>query len=254
MKDMMRQLGSVVAVLGLLVSPAHAGLVVFSAFDDAAGPADPRPNSNAAAALFDTAAAGIGAASTINFESAPLGSFHNLTVAPGVSIVGTDGGGVDQTIRNTSHFPTNPALDGYNTTAGGSNFVEMIAGNLVFTFSNPTQFFGAYFSGAQTTFFTDTITFSDGASQSINIPASFNAGGVAFAGFTDAGKLISSITVTSGTVGPGGFGDFIGVDDVRFQSGPLTTPVPEPSTIVSAGIAFAMGLGYVWRRRKPTAA
>lgn len=250
MKYMMRQLGPTVAVLGLLVSPAHAGLVVFSAFDNAAGPTDPRPLSNAAAASFDAAAAAIGPASTITFESAPVGSFHNLTVAPGVSINGTDAAGVDQTIRNTSNFPTNPALDGYNTTAGGANFVEMVAGNLVFTFSNPTQFFGAYFTGVQTTFFTDTITFFDGTSQSITIPGSVSAGGVAFTGFTDAGALISSIKVTAGTVGPGGAGDFIGVDDVRFQTGPSTAPVPEPSTIISAGMAVIMGLGYVVRRRK----
>ncbi len=31
---------------------------------------------------------------------------------------------------------------------------------------------------------------------------------------------------------------------------PTAAPVPEPSTLVSAGIAGLMGLGYAWRRRK----
>src|SRR4029077_1230099 len=115
------------------------------------------------------------------------------TVAPGVTMNGSDSFGANQTIRNTSNFPAAPQLDGYNTTSGGANFVEMVGGTVTFSFATPIQAFGAYFSGIQTNFFTDTITFSDGTSQTILIPGagtSSSVGALDFVGFTDVGKSI----------------------------------------------------------------
>ena len=186
------------------------------------------PNSTAAAASFDTAASLIGNISIITFESAPVGSFTNLTVAPGVSISGTSRDGNNQTINNTFDASF-PSLDGYNTTSGGAKFAEMLGGSLVFTFNTPIQFFGAYLSGVQN-FVQDTITFSDGSAQTINVPeagTSNSIGELVFVGFTDAGKSISSVTINAGT---NGF-DAIGVDDVRFQSN-TSTAVPEPGSAV----------------------
>ena len=168
---MHRQFGFILATAIALLTPvqaARAGLVTFIGEDLQPNPgATVRTNSDLAATAFRTAAQAIGPVGTINFEAAPLGAFTNLTVATGVTINGTDINGAAQTIRNTSNFPAFPSLDGSNTTAGGSQFVEMQAGTLTFTFAQPTQYFGAYLTGVQTTYFNDSVNFSDGTSQSI---------------------------------------------------------------------------------------
>src|SRR5580704_12289800 len=136
-------------LLSALAGPLHAGVVSYTG-SDVANSTDPRPNSNAAAASFLTAANVLGPTSLITFESAPLGSFHNYAVAPGVTMNGTDGvTSADQTIVN-SPYSTPDGIYGYNTTAGGSNFVQLLGGNLVFSFSPSIQSFGAYFTGVQT--------------------------------------------------------------------------------------------------------
>ena len=175
-----------------------------------------------------------------------MGAIDNLVVAPGVTLSGLDAFGQLQTIRNTSNFPSYPSVDGSNTTAGGANFVEMPGGTLVFTFAKPTQFFGAYLTGVQSNFFADSVTFSDGTSQSFALTAagtSSSVGEIAFLGFTDAGKSISTITMTASS--PSLY-DAIGVDDVQFQTG--LAAVPEPSSMVS--ILAGLGLiGMSVRRR-----
>jgi hypothetical protein len=161
----------------------------------------------------------------ITFESVPVGSFTNLVVAPGVTISGVDGSGNNLFINNTPDFPSAPALDGFNTTPGGANYLEMKGGALTFTFAAPVQFFAAILTGVQTSFFQDTVTFNDGSSQSINAPGTgtnSSNGALDFVGFTDAGKSITSVSINAGTASQ----DFIGVDDVRFQA-----VVPEPSSV-----------------------
>jgi hypothetical protein len=150
MKNATTLLLMAVISFGSSASHTYGGVVTYIATDLGAGPNDPRLNSDAMASMFDAAAAAVGPVSTINFESAPLGSFSNLTVAPGVSINGADVNNNNQTIRNTSGFPANPSLDGFNATTGGSQFVELMGGDLVFTFAHPTQFFGVYLTGVQT--------------------------------------------------------------------------------------------------------
>lgn len=220
--------------------------VVFTGADLGVLPSSPSgPNSTLAAANFDTAAALLGNVSIITFESAPVGSFTSLTVAPGVTISGTDRNGNNQAISNTFDA-TFPSLDGYNTTLGGSQFAEMLGGSLVFTFSSPIQFFGAYLSGVQD-FVQDTITFSDGSSQTIDVPeagTSSSVGELVFVGFTDAGKSISSVTIDAGT---NGF-DAIGVDDVRYQSS--ASPVPEPSSVVLLLAVLMFGLRSLRKRQE----
>lgn len=250
MRRMMSRCAMAFVALGLMANPSSANIVIFTGTDLGAGPGDPHPNSDAAAANFDAAAAALGAVSTITFESAPVGSFHDLTVAPGVSITGTDVNNNDQVISNAPNASL-PSLFGFNTTPGGTNYVNMSGGNLVFTFAQPTQFFGAYLTGVQTNFFSDSITFSDGTSQTITVPGtgtSSSIGEVAFVGFTDAGKSITSITVNAGVPGDAGAGfDDIGVDDVRYQ-----VAVPEPSSLALC-VAGASVMGYLWGRRRHTA-
>lgn len=219
------------AAVCALALPCYAGPTVYSGADPGANSTDPRPNSVAAAGLFDAAAGGLGAISLLDFESSPLGAFSSLTPAPGVTITGADVGGSNQTVLNAP-FGAPDNLYGYNTTLGGSKFVSLYGGTLTFTFADPIQAFGAYFSGLQGSVVgTETLTFSDGNTQTVNIPDM--SGGIAFVGFTDAGMSVSSILLNVNY-------DIVGVDDVRFvktgqQAG---GNVPEPGSL-----AFLVGVG-----------
>jgi hypothetical protein len=239
---------SALALLGSVAVPASAAPTVFSGEDIMATTSSPHPLSAAAASSFQTAADLLGATSLITFEGLPLGSFTNLTVAPGVSIGGTDYVGNNQTILNS---PVLGTLDGYNTTLGGAYFVNVQGGTLTFTFTDPIQTFGAYFSGLQLQFAQDTVNFFDGTSETLDIPeAGTSVGGVAalsFLGFTDPGASITSITIDADTASTGS--DFIGVDDVLF--GPVTV-VPEPLTLSIFGVGLA-GAAAFRRRKKKTA-
>src|SRR5262245_47519334 len=130
--------------LTLAVSSANAAIILFSGADPDANATDPRPNSNAAAASFDAA----GTETILTLESQPLGSFTNLALGSGVTINGSDDGGNPQTIRNTL-VNTPGSLFGYNTTAGGTQWISVFGGSLTFNFATPIQDFGAYFSGVQ---------------------------------------------------------------------------------------------------------
>src|SRR6266481_3822204 len=229
-----------IVAFALVTTPAHAGLTLFTGADDGAGSLATAPNSAAAAASFDAAVAAPGTEHTITFESSPLGLFFSLAPASGVSLTGTNVNGNDQSIVNTTSNinitpPCTNALCGYNTTPGGSNFLLLFGGTATFSFSRGTDAFGAYLSGVQNA--GETITFSDGSSQSVDIPNPGFHGGTTFVGFTDAGKTIASITINVSN-------DVVGVDDVRYA----TDPVPEPAslTLLVGGLA---GLALTRRRK-----
>ena len=220
---------SVLVIALVMMGGASAALIIFSGVDAGANSNNPRPLSNAAAALFDAA----GNETIIDFEAAALGAFTNLVVAPGVIMNGSDISANPQTIQNTP-VDSPDGLFGYNTTttAGATHFVSLQGGTLTFTFATPIEDFGAYFSGVQLN--GETMSFNDGAPQLIPIP---NPGsGVQFLGFTDFGRSISSITISVAN-------DIVGVDDVRVSSA-----APEPATLALFGIAVA-GLGFSRRRK-----
>jgi hypothetical protein len=238
-----RRLAQVVclSVLSALCGAHAFADTTFSGEDLNAGPGGPFPASDAAAASFTTAASAIGTVGTITFESAPLGAFTSLTVAPGVTASGPAG----LSILNSPSFPPAPSLDGFNTTPGGSQYIEDQAGTITFTFAKPTQFFGAYLTGLQNFYAQDLITFSDGTTQVINAPETGTGSGTGatdFVGFTDPGKLISSITITSMA---GGSYDYIGIDDVKYQ---VASAVPEPASI-GVLLTGLVGLFLIFRAK-----
>jgi hypothetical protein len=234
---------SLIAIAALaLATAAQAGIINFTGVDVGAN-GRPIPNSDAAAASFDTAASGLGTEGIIDFESAALGSFTSLTAAAGVTITGTDFTGLtQQSILNATTCTV--ALCGGNTTLGGSKFLFVNGGFVTFTFANPTSFFGAYLGGVQLD--GETITFSDGTSQTVTIPnPGIGIGGIEFVGFTDAGKSISSIRIDTRTVS-NPLGDFISVDDLRYQRGSAT---PEPGTLLLGAAGLLVLAGVQLRRR-----
>jgi len=180
--------------------------------------------------------------SLITFESAPIGSFSSLAVAPGVRITGKACCGSHQSILSSPASPFAPALDGFNISQNGSNFVELNGGSVTFLFYTPTDFFGAYFIGLQQN---STITFSDQNSESFTVPAADPIyGGVTFAGFIDGGATISKITVTAGSSSGD---DHFGLDEVFYDA--QASPVPEPSTLTMSCVPLFMLAGICWRRR-----
>src|SRR6266478_1711817 len=172
-----------IVAFALVTTPAHAGLTLFTGADDGAGSLATAPSSAAAAASFDAAVAALGTEHIITFESSPLGLFSSLAPASGVNLTGTNVNGNDQSIVNTTSNinitpPCTNGLCGYNTSAGGSNFLLLFGGTATFSFIGGTDAFGAYLSGVQNA--GETITFSDGTSQSIDIPNPGFDGGTAF--------------------------------------------------------------------------
>jgi PEP-CTERM motif len=236
-------LAGLTVTLALGSAPAHAALITFTGTDDGAGSLAAAPNSVAAAASFDAAVAALGTKNTLTFESSPLGTFSSLTLASGVGLTGSDINGNNQSIVNTTSNinitpPCTNASCGYNTTSAGANFLLLFGGTATFSFGAGTDAFGAYLTGVQNG--GETVTFSDGTSESVAIPSPGFRGGTAFVGFVDTGKSIASITINVNN-------DIVGVDDVRYIGS-----VPEPASLALLGGALT-GLALIRRRRKHNA-
>jgi hypothetical protein len=204
---------------GFVSVPAHAALVTYTGADNAVTSLAQMTNSVAAETAFNAAVPG---ASVITFETA---------TPTGVSISGG-------TITNTTGACA--ALCGFNTTAGGQYFYELSnAGTATFTFTHAIDAFGTYITGLQTNLVPqETLTFSDGSTQTIDTPTAINGGG-AFIGFTDFGKSILSVSYNATQ-------DIVALDDVRYAS--ATTAVPEPATLTLFGVGL-LGLGMISRRK-----
>lgn len=206
----------IAASLAVSATPALAVPIVYSGYDAGAGSLAQSPLSTAANASFLAATN----TSVITFESGLPG---------GVSITGGS-------ITNDSGGSA--ALYGYNTTAGGQNFLSMFGGSATFNFDNPISAFGAYFTGWQVG--TQTLTYSNGSTVTLDMPfGDMSQGGTVFYGFVDAGALITSVTYNAQF-------DITAVDDVLF-GGSGSNPVPEPSTIFLLGAGLA-GVGALRRK------
>ena len=199
---------------------AQAAIVTYTGSDNAVSSLAQMTNSVAAETAFSAAVSG---ASTITFETS-LPSGVNVS---GGSITNTSGCG---------------ALCGFNTTPGGQFFYLLDTANAdaTFTFSTPIDAFGLYITGLQTDIVPqETLTFSDGSQQTIDIPTATGGGG-AFVGFTDFGKSIVSVTYDNTN-------DIVALDDVQFGSALTPTPLPAALPLFATGLGV---MGWLGRRRK----
>ena len=240
---MFRKLGALVASAAVLAAlsagSAAASVTIYSGNDYGAGAISPKPNAYAARADYLAAAAGIGADQLITFESAALGTFDSLDLGGGVTLTGVNFGGGAQKIANTSACLD--ALCGYNITVAGSKFFEIYGGEATFSFLNPISSFGAFIAGAQIEGI--HFAFTDGSSQSVDVPGQY---GTSFVGFADPGKSISAVSLIVGN-------DILSVDDVHFTfaapAGGGVGGVPEPASWALMIAGFG-GVGALQRRRR----
>ena len=218
MKSHVFQLAAVALAAAAFTGSASAAVVTYIGADNGVSNTAMMVNSNAAAASFDAAT---GPLSMITFESA---------LPAGVSIVG----------GSTTNNSGCGALCGFNITPAGSMFRNLFGSTMTISFASAIDSFGFYVTGLQTNLVPqETVTFSDGSTQVINVPNAINGGG-AFIGFTDIGKSIVSVTYNATN-------DIVSIDDIRY--GNAAPAVPEPSTYAM----MLLGLGvaaFVARRQK----
>ena len=201
----------------------------FSGRDDAAGPGDARPNSDAAQSDFAAAVASNGGTleATIDFEdqtSLPICPLTAHTIATGVTVTSnsicTDG---DAGITDNTG---NPAILGYNTTSGGSIFIRNVPpftprpfnADVTFNFTTPVMAFGCYITGLGTVASDLFIIFDNGEAQELTEQGGVN-GGVQFFGFISPQTAISEITfrLVIPDLSPSSqVRDVVGYDDIQY--------------------------------------
>jgi hypothetical protein len=86
----------------------------------------------------------------------------------------------------------------------------------------------------------ESITFSDGSTETIDTPTSTDGGG-AFMGFTDPGASIVSVSYDASN-------DIVSLDDVQYGDVASTSATPEPSSFLLFGTGI-VGLAFLMRRR-----
>lgn len=222
-----------VAAVVLLATYAMAGSITFyTGSDDGAPITGPFPNSTSAQTAFLAAA---GSTTTSNFQSLAVGVYSPFTLATGVTVnwsapnYGNGFSGISNTTLGN--------LYGFCVTPGCTQWFGSPSGTATYSFAKPITAFGLWLTGVQTVFTsTFTLTFSDGAPETLNLPINVN-GGTTYYGFTDSASF-SSITITNLS------NDAWGQDLVSYSN--QTTPEPSSLLLLGSG---ALGLAGLIRRK-----
>jgi len=247
------------AVLAMLVAPAPASatsITVYTATDSNVTIGSPLPNSTAERALFSTAAASLGLPTLFTFEGVTVGNFTSRAIGSGATVTLSNTLASGLTGLGITNDSADPYL-GFNTTAGGSEFLRMATkfidynqsttATATFSFASPINAFAAEFTGLAGGGDTVSLQFTDGTNQllALSDTAACTPGCAEFFGFTDSGALISSVVLnlTYTNINPGEtFTYVLGVDDIQ-----ISTPVPEPATLTFTALGLA---GIVARHRR----
>lgn len=240
----MKTLVSLVAGAALAaVASVHGAPVIYYGIDPGAGPANPRPNSDAARASWTTAASSLGSVAIIDFESNANSTLAASAILDSNTTVARTGGFTTMGIMDDPNIVT----WGYNTTSGGNR--QLTAAPLIgvgetvtlkFDFATPVQAWGSFFTGVGTVTSALRVNFVGGGFQEFNIAGAAN-GGILFWGFTDAGQLISSISVVMEN-NSNLDSDVFSLDDMGY----VVIPLPHTGGLAVAGL---IGLGALRRRR-----
>jgi hypothetical protein len=237
---------SVVPVLALLASStAGAAVTNYYGLDAGVGPASPRPNSNAQAAAFDTAAGALGSLNLITFEPLPVNvPVYSTSLSLGGGVTALLAGAFSHASTGIMSAPGDHNY-GFNVTAGGSKFLELdinmaaSPASVTINFPSPVQAFGAYVGGVGTGGVLSTLVakYNDGSAQQYTLVGAPSAnGGMMFFGFTDPGAQITSVTIEE--TGSSGFiDDSFSMDDIRYvTSGSAPQEVSEVPALSSWGL------------------
>lgn len=243
---MKKYLALLIFALAYGAFPAYAVPISYSGVDTGTGAGAPRPNSDAAASDFDSAAGALGTVNLIDFESQATGYSPNLTLDSNTTAsfsgqISSESSGVSA--GNDDNL-------GFNTTVGGSNHLRFAPvfdwddARLTLSFANPVQAFGGYFTGLESAINgTVDVMFDNGTMQRFSL-ADPAAPGVQFFGITDAGASIASVVFNEINTGDPGFRDIWGLDDFRYVNS-----VPEASTLILLALGL-IGAGFGGTRRR----
>ena len=260
MKAAWNLLGCIAALAAALgPAPAHANPVVFQGADVGAGPGTPHPNTDAATAAFESAAAALGPAYDITFQGLapgqPSADYVPLAVGNGasLSLQGADHNRLAPGYNfGITSAPAN-ALYGYSMTPGNANYFEFAprlgvgTASVTFTLAAPTPFFGLDLTGLGTANGDLHVVFNDSVARDIPIAGS-PQGGAQFFGFIDAGAKISTISLQLQDV-TGPSRDLFGIDDIRIINAASRSVVPEPPAATLAALGGLVLLAC--RRLRP---
>lgn len=230
---------ALLAALSSMPLSAQAAITVFHGEDQGAAIAGPFTNSDAAQTSFLGAASGFGSVRTETFGSLAVGtaSLGGTFAIPGAHVTLVTPfvppfGGVSNGTTGSSNIYGFPIH-------GETNWLAFDEGTATFNFNSASHSFGFYTTGVQNDLTsTFTVSFNDGAAQSLNVPI-LTFGGASYFGFTDTSGF-NSVTITN--LDP----DAWGLSDASFN---FASGVPEPASWALFILGFG-GIGVMMRRSR----